>query len=117
MFVSTPTRFLVGSGVLFAGAMLGQALGNLVGARLHRWVARGNLGATDSALGAIAGVVGLLLALWLVLPTMADVPGWPARQARTSQVARAIDGALGSPPGAGATYFEPPDRSPRSICA
>jgi S1-C subfamily serine protease len=96
---STPSRFLVGAGVLFAGAMVGQALGNLVGARLHRFVARGNLGTTDSALGAIAGVVGLLLALWLILPTMADVPGWPARQARTSQVARAIDRTLGSPPG------------------
>jgi S1-C subfamily serine protease len=30
---------------------------------------------------------------------MGDVPGWPAREARSSQVARAIDRSLGSPPG------------------
>jgi S1-C subfamily serine protease len=96
---STPGRFLIGAGVLFAGAMLGQALGNLVGSRLHRFVATGNLGPTDSTLGAGAGLVGILLTLWVVLPTMADVPGWTARQARSSQVARAIDRSLGTPPG------------------
>ena len=60
---STPGRFLIGAAVLVAGGMIGQTVGNLVGARLHRVVATGNLGPTDSALGAAAGLVGILLAL------------------------------------------------------
>jgi S1-C subfamily serine protease len=96
---SLPARFMVGAGVLFAGALVGQALGSLVGARLHPLVAGSGLGRPDAVFGAVAGLVGLLVSLWLVLPTMADVPGWPARQARSSQVARAIDRSLGSPPG------------------
>ena len=32
-----------------------------------------------------------LVAVWLLAPAMADVPGWPARQARTSAIARRVD--------------------------
>ena len=39
----------------------------------------------------MAGLLGVLVAFWLLLPTMADVPGDLSGQARNSVVARAID--------------------------
>lgn len=95
---SSPSRFLVGAAVLLAGAAVGQALGAPIGARLHRAVGAAKLGPADAVLGSFVAVLGLVVGLWILLPTMADVPGWPARQARTSAVARTIDRTLGSPP-------------------
>jgi S1-C subfamily serine protease len=40
----------------------------------------------------------VFVALWLLLPSMADVPGWPAQQARRSVIARQIDSIAPSPP-------------------
>jgi len=44
------------------------------------------------------GLLGVLVAVWLLLPSMADVPGWPARQARNSTIARVIDRRFPAPP-------------------
>jgi uncharacterized membrane protein required for colicin V production len=96
---STPARFLVGACVLVVGAVFGQALGAVIGTRLHTALGSAREHPADSAFGALAGVVGLVVVLWVVLPSMADVTGWPARQARTSAVARSIDRAMGRPPG------------------
>jgi S1-C subfamily serine protease len=96
---STPARFLVGAALLVVGAVVGQAVGAVVGARLHATIGATHQRRADSAFGALAGVIGFAVVLWVVLPSMADVAGWPARQARTSAVARSIDGALGRPPG------------------
>jgi len=96
---STPARFLVSAAVLVIGAVVGQAVGAIVGARLHAALGTARQHPADSAFGAMAGVLGLVVVLWVVLPSMADVTGWPARQARTSRVARSIDEALGRPPG------------------
>lgn len=95
---TSSSRFLVGAAVLLAGAAVGQAVGAPVGARLHRAVGEARLGVADAALGSFVAVLGLVVGLWILLPTMADVPGWPARQARSSAVARTIDRMLGSPP-------------------
>ena len=96
---STPGRFLIGAGILFAGAMLGQAIGAPIGARMRSGMRGLHLAKLDSAMGAVAGVIGLVVSLWIILPTMAQVPGWPSRQARSSEVARWIDRSLGSAPG------------------
>jgi S1-C subfamily serine protease len=96
---STPARFLVGAAVLVVGAVVGQALGAIAGSRIHAALGSAREHPADSAFGALSGVVGLVVVLWVVLPSMADVSGWPARQARTSTVARSIDRVLGRPPG------------------
>lgn len=94
-----PRRLLAAAAVLGVGALLGQLLGSLVGSRLRRAVTDRRLGRHDSVLGAVLGLVGLLVGLWVSLPSMAQVPGWPSREARGSTVARWLNEALGSPPG------------------
>lgn len=90
-------RLLVTAGVLLGGAFVGQALGLVVGARAR--VALPLAGRPLDRVGGIAaGLVGLLVALWLVLPTMADVPGSASRLARGSTIARAIEEVAPEPP-------------------
>ena len=91
---------LVAVTVLFAGAFLGQAVGLLVGQQLQVGIESRAGRALDRAAGALAGLVGVLVLLWLVLPTMATVPGWPARQARTSEVAGWVHDRLPEAPDA-----------------
>jgi S1-C subfamily serine protease len=85
------SRLLVVAGILIGGAFLGQALGLIVGAQFHYALPLGPIRLVDKALGGVAGIVGVLVALWAMLPSMADVPGWPARETRQSVIARAID--------------------------
>ena len=85
--------------VLIAGAFIGQAFGLLVGMRIHRILPIGTLRLADKAGGAIFGGLGVLIAVWaLVLPSMSDVSGWPARQVRNSAIARALNDAAPDPP-------------------
>jgi len=91
---------LTAAGVLIGGAFLGQALGILVGSRLHLALPTGTARSVDRAGGAAAGVIGVLAAVWLLVPAAADVSGWPAEQTRSSRIARAIDTSLPAPPDA-----------------
>jgi S1-C subfamily serine protease len=92
--------------LLVGGGFLGQALGLLVGARLRVGIPEGTARTVDKSAGALAGVVGVLVILWLTLPTMANVPGWPAEQARNSSVARAVNAFLPAPPDTFATLSQ-----------
>jgi len=100
--------------LLVGGGFLGQALGLLVGGRLRVAIPDGSARTVDKTVGAGAGVVGVLLLLWLTLPTMANVPGWPADLARNSTVARAVNDILPDPPDTFATLgqFVGDDRFP-----
>jgi len=91
---------LVALGVLFGGAFIGQAVGLLIGRQLSVGIETGKGRALDRGTGAIAGIVGVLVLLWLLLPTMATVPGWPARQARESSVAGFVHDTLPQAPDA-----------------
>jgi S1-C subfamily serine protease len=93
------SRFLIASGVFLGAAFLGQAIGLVLGANLHRALPlRGPLRQIDRGAGAAAGIAGVLVTIWLLTPAMADVPGWPARQARSSRVAKAVSDMLPQPP-------------------
>ncbi len=86
-----PQRLLLlGLVVVFAGAILGQVIGLVVGAQLRTVIPRGNPQAFDRAGGAAAGVVGVLVGYWLLLPVLAQTPQWPAQQARNSAIASFI---------------------------
>jgi S1-C subfamily serine protease len=84
--------------VLVAGAFLGQGAGFLIGSRLHLALPNRTARTADHVAGAVAGVVGVTIAVWLLLPMMSDTPDWPAQQARNSTIARAIHAALPPPP-------------------
>ena len=65
--------------VVVAFAMLGQALGMVAGNHLRvrldpRW------DRLDAAGGALMGVAGIVLVVWLLAPAVRTVPGWSADQ-------------------------------------
>jgi len=92
-------RLLIAIGVLLFGAFLGQAVGLLLGTRLHPVIPDSGR-RLDKAGGAVAGVLGVLVGVWLLLPTMADVPGQISRQARSSSIARFVATTAPAPPDA-----------------
>ena len=85
------SRLLIATLVLLGGSFLGQAIGLVIGARLHAVLPPGPLRTADRVVGAAIGLAGLLIAVWVLLPSMASVSGWPARQARNSTIARFVD--------------------------
>src|SRR5437879_556021 len=92
-------RLLIAIGALLGGAFIGQALGLIAGSKLHLVIPPGGR-QVDSGAGAVAGLVGVLVGVWLLVPAMADVPGQFARQARTSSIARIITEHSPRPPDA-----------------
>ena len=90
-------RLLIAVGILLGGAFAGQALGLLLGSKVHLAMPPGGR-PLDQAGGAIAGVLGVLVGVWLMLPTMAEVPGVMSRQARNSTIARFIAETAPPPP-------------------
>ncbi|HVE46082.1 MAG TPA: MarP family serine protease [Acidimicrobiales bacterium] len=92
------TKLFIAAGVLLLGGFVGQGLGLVAGSSLRRFVPHGPLRAVDSSVGALVGVVGILAAVWLLLPAIADIPGSYARQARNSAIARFLDRQLPEPP-------------------
>jgi S1-C subfamily serine protease len=85
------TVALVAVGALVGSALLGQALGLVLGTRLNVALPDGPVRRVDQVVGAMLGIIGLLVALWLLLPTLADARGWPAEQARGSVIAREVN--------------------------
>jgi S1-C subfamily serine protease len=89
---STDAQLLfVSIGVLLGTAFLGQALGLWAGHQIHTALPGANVRSVDRGAGAVLGALGVLVGLWLLLPLMADVPGWFAIQSRTSTVAGWVD--------------------------
>jgi len=56
------------------------------------------LSAADRVSGAAAGVFAVLVAVWMLLPALANAPGWPARAAQGSVIVRAVDRFGPAPP-------------------
>lgn len=85
------SRLVVALGVLVVAAFVGQALGLAVGGALRKLVPFGPLRLVDRGIGAAAGVLGVVVAVWLLLPLLVDVPGVVAAQTRRSRVAQTVD--------------------------
>lgn len=98
---STPRTRLLGSlAFLFLTAVLGQALGILLSIALRRSLTdRGFLSVGDRVAGAVAGLLAVLVAVWLLIPAFSNNRGWPARAVRGSAIARAVDDLGPSQPG------------------
>ena len=95
---SAGARLAVAAAVLIGAAFAGQAVGMILGSRLHGVLPLGPLRTLDRVVGGAVGVIGVVVALWLLLPSMASVAGWPASVTRGSAIARWVSGALPPPP-------------------
>jgi hypothetical protein len=96
--LTSVVRLLLSFGVLLLGAALGGAGGELVGSNLKRAVPPGPARVADHVGGAVVGLAGALVGVWLFLPVMADVPGEAARLARNSVILGAIRKDAPRPP-------------------
>jgi S1-C subfamily serine protease len=95
------TRLLASLAFVLVVATVAQAIGAALGSALHtrlRGPAGGVLHRGDRAAGAVVGVAGVLVLVWLLIPALASSPGWTARAVRDSAVARAIDRLAPDPP-------------------
>ncbi|HUR48645.1 MAG TPA: MarP family serine protease [Acidimicrobiales bacterium] len=98
------TRLGLAALVIFGGTFLGQAVGMVTGNRLVSSVPKkAGLRTLDHTLGLCLGAFGVLAIVWLLLPTLAAVPGLSARLASGSLVARTIDRVAPPPPDAADT--------------
>ncbi|HEX5613732.1 MAG TPA: MarP family serine protease [Acidimicrobiia bacterium] len=70
---------MVGHGI---GLALGGLVRRMTGAQLPKW---------DKGAGAILGVLGVLVLVWMTTPSFAAAPGWPARAARDSWIVDVVD--------------------------
>jgi S1-C subfamily serine protease len=100
---SSAQLLFVTLGTLLGMAFLGQAVGLVVGGRLRLALPGASVRSADRAAGGVAGVAGVVITLWLLLPLMADVPGWFSAQARTSVIAEVVHDRLPDPPDTVAT--------------
>ncbi len=95
-----PIVLVLAVGLLLVTASLGQALGFLIGGRLAAFRRPPAVAALDRVLGAVAGLVGAVVLIWLVVPVLSATPGWIAQQTSASAIARAIDRTLPPAPDA-----------------
>jgi S1-C subfamily serine protease len=89
---------LVAAALLVAGAFLGQVVGLVIGSRLTLAIKSAKGRRADAVAGAAAGVFGVMIAVWLLVPAMAVVPGAAARLASSSRFARTLDQAFPDAP-------------------
>jgi S1-C subfamily serine protease len=94
------TRLLASLAFVIVVAGVAQAVGAAIGGslsgRLHHGA--GGLRQGDRVAGGALGVVGVLVLMWLLIPALANSPGWTARAVRDSAVARLIDRVAPAPP-------------------
>lgn len=96
---ATAGELLAFAGILLLGAsFIGQAIGLLIGSRIRIRLPSSDWAVADKTFGGVAGVFGVAVAFWLLLPTMAHSPGFFSEQTRTSFVARTIDRAFPDAP-------------------
>ena len=91
---------IVSTGVLATIAIAGLVCGLVIGDRLRLHVPPRRRHA-DKVAGASAGILAVIVLAWVLTPALADASGWPARETRSSVLARWID----------RTFPEAPDAS------
>jgi S1-C subfamily serine protease len=95
---SSAQRLVIAALVLIGCAFVGQLLGLVIGSKLHAVLPLGPLREADRVVGAAVGIIGVLAALWLLLPAISSVNGWPAREARGSAISRWVNDHFVRPP-------------------
>ena len=96
---ASQTRLFVALLFFLVLASGGQALGYAAGVTLRRRLpSREGVYRSDRVGGAVVGVLGVLVAVWLLIPALVSAEGWPARAARDSQIVRSINRYAPDPP-------------------
>jgi S1-C subfamily serine protease len=95
---ATFTAFAVAMLTIVVCAMLGQALGLIVSARVRPRARTVRARKFDRVLGATVGFFGALVFVWLILPITSSTPGWVSSLTSHSFVARQIDEHFPTPP-------------------
>lgn len=90
--------FIIGGVFLIGLASLGQAIGAAIGSRLRSGINLSGIRIVDSIGGAVLGLLGTAVVVWLLFPIMADARGWPSRLARGSTLTRQVAEAMPPPP-------------------
>jgi S1-C subfamily serine protease len=92
-------RLMAAVAFLVGAAMLGQGLGLALGSVLHNALPIGaGLRQGDRVAGSLVGGLGVVVAVWVLTPAMAAVPGWTAEATRGSALVRAINSLAPNPP-------------------
>ncbi|HMF84474.1 MAG TPA: MarP family serine protease [Acidimicrobiia bacterium] len=96
---ASQTKLFVALLFFLALATLGQGLGYAAGFALRRRLPSTQaVHQGDRIGGAVVGLLGVLVAVWLLAPALTSAQGWPSRAARDSQVVRAINRYAPDPP-------------------
>ncbi len=92
-------RLIAAISFLVGASMLGQGVGLAVGSLLHAALPLGaGLRQGDRVAGSVLGVVGVMMAVWVLTPALSAVPGWPAEATRGSAVAHLVEDVAPAPP-------------------
>lgn len=97
-------RLLIAFVVLVMTVGITSTIGQLIGMRLRGAVHATPLRGLDHLGGLVAGVAGVLLLVWFLLPAATQVPGTVSRQVRSSVIAAAIQDLTPRPPDALQTF-------------
>lgn len=92
------SRLLLAGTVVVGTGMIGETVGLAVGGTLHRILPFGPIRSIDRAGGALAGALGVLAVVWLLVPALGQVPGDISRMTRESRVIDFIEGVWPDPP-------------------
>ncbi|HEY8546252.1 MAG TPA: MarP family serine protease [Acidimicrobiales bacterium] len=95
---SQPSKVLVAVATLLGAALIGQGLALTVGSKLHIEVPEGPARHVDKAGGAVAGIFGVLVPLWLLVPVLSAQRGWLAEQTYGSAITREVHDLFPEPP-------------------
>ncbi len=83
------SRMVLAVGVLVGGALIGQAVGLMLGSRLHSVLPPfAGLRTLDRLVGALVGAAGVFAALWLLAPSLSAVPGSVSQLTTGSAITR-----------------------------
>lgn len=87
---SNQTMVLLAVATLLGCSLVGQGIGLAIGSRLHIALPDKNARQVDRVAGGTLGVIGVLVAVWLLIPTLASVPGSVSEQVRGSYIAQRV---------------------------
>lgn len=96
---SQMTLVLLAVAVLLGCALVGQGIGLAIGSRLHIALPQGNARKADRIGGGVLGVIGVLIVLWLLIPSLGSVSGNLSDQLRRSVIAQEVHQYFPDPPG------------------